>query len=179
MAVEIGGKPIKLLDYSDPNNKGSYYAIGDELVSIVKTFDMTKPSHPQNGYDIYRVNPVTMALGEKLFSYASKEHVKFYEGDTALYWGQEDSATGDVKVIRFQLSDQPRYFATISGSNPQLCSVDDSQGKVLIVNSEDNPNRTFYYSLADPETDEIVDLDVDSSFYGGLSNGDGQFLMLS
>ena len=177
MSVEIGGKPVKLLDYTDPNNKGSYHAIGSELITIVKTFDMSKPSHPQNGYDIYRVDPATYILGEKLFSYAAKQYVEFFEGETALYWSEKQSETGDIKVIRFPLSEQPYYFLTVSENSPGLISIDESQGKVLVISVDSSPESPFY-NLVDLENGTIMELDVDPAFLSSYTKGNGQFYVL-
>lgn len=172
MAVEIGGSPVKLLDYADPNNVGSYYAIGEELITIVTSYERN-----MKVYDIYRVNPQTLAVGDLLFTYASKDIVNFYEGETALYWSEKDDATGDIKVIRFPPSEQPSYYLTISENSPQLVSIDESQGKVLIIYRDSSPESPFY-NLVDLATDEIVELDVDPAFLSTYVFGNGQFRIL-
>ena len=172
MSVEMGGKPVKLLDYGDANNIGHYYAIGDNLISIVTRYDGNLDI-----YDIYRVDPPSMAIGDLVFSYVSKKPVRFFEGETALYWSETDPATGDVKVIRFPMSAQPSYYMTISENNPDLVSVDESQGKVLIVFTDETPESPFYY-LADLATGDLVDLNIDGAFLRGLNHGDGQFCIL-
>ena len=128
-------------------------------------------------YDIYRVDPPSMAIGDLVFSYVSKKPVRFFEGETALYWSETDPATGDVKVIRFPMSAQPSYYMTISENNPDLVSVDESQGKVLIVFTDETPESPFYY-LADLATGDLVDLNIDGAFLRGLNHGDGQFCIL-
>jgi len=173
MSMEIGSyEAVKVLDYYDDNNTGAYYAIGNELVSIITSYedDLTV-------YDIYRVNPVTMSIGEHLFTYASEEYVTFYEGSTALFWSETDPSNGDVNIIRFPLSGQPEYYLTISEDDPQLRSIDESQGKVLIVFT-DNTRESPYYYMADLTTGEIIELDVDDAFFSTLIYGNGQFVIL-
>ena len=173
MVMDIGGgEPKKLLDYTDENNIGRYYAIGDELVTIVTSYE-----DKLKIYDIYRVDPQSLALGDLLFTYTSEDIITFYEGDTALYWSEKDPDSGDIKVIRFPLSEQPSYYLTISENNPRLWSVDESQGKVLIIHTDDSSESPFYY-LADLVTDELTELDLDKAFFSGLVNGDGQFVVL-
>ena len=173
MAVEIGGSPIKILDYADPNNIGNYYAIGDKLITIVRT-----SKDNLKAYDIYLVNPENMVIGDHLYTYVSDDLVTFYEGETALYWSQTDSETGDINIIRFPLSDEPSFYLIISGDNPQLISVDDSQGMILIMYSDDIPDRHFFYSLVDIATGTITEYELDKAFFKGLKNGNGQFFIL-
>ena len=175
MSVEIGGSPVKLLDYSDPDNKGSYYAAGEHLLSIVTGYEDSQGK--VKDYYIYAVDPATMALGDLLFSFRSEERITFYEGDTALYWGQKDPETGDIKVVRFPPTEQPYYYLTISENDPELWSVDESQGKVLVMHTDNTPESPFYY-LADLSTDEITELDIDHAFFQALSHGNGQFCVL-
>lgn len=173
MSMEIGSfEPVKVLDYYDDNNIGAYYAIDDELVSIITTYEDDLVV-----YDIYRVNPVTLAIGEHLFAYASEENVTFYEGTTSLFWSETDPSSGDISIIRFALSGQPEYYLTISEDDPQLRSIDESQGKVLIVFTDSTPDSPYYY-LADLTTDEIVELDVNDAFFSTLIHGNGQFVIL-
>lgn len=172
MAVEIEGSPVKLLDYADPNNKGSYYAIGEDLITIVTSYEGNL-----NVYDIYGVNPQTLAVGDLLFTYASRDIIDFHEGETALYWSEKDDATGDISIIKFPLSGQPEHYLTISENNPHLWSIDESQGKLLVVYTDDTPESPFYV-LVDLVTGKIEDLDVDPAFYSTLVNGNGQFLVL-
>jgi hypothetical protein len=173
MSMEIGSiEPVKVLDYYDDDNTGAYYTIGDDLISIITSYE-----DDWIVYDIYRVNPVTLARGEQLFTYASEDHITFYEGTTSLYWSETDSSNGDVSIIRFALSGQPEYYLTISEDNPQLRSIDESQGKVLIVFTDSTPESPYYY-LADLTTDEIVELDVNDAFFSTLIHGNGQFVIL-
>jgi hypothetical protein len=175
MAVEISGSPVKLLDYADPNNKGSYYAIGEQLITIVTSYGDNQGT--VKNYDIYLVDPLSIAIGDLLFSFSSKDYITFYEGETALYWSQTDAATEDIKVVRFPISEQPFYYLTISENSPQLVSIDESQGKMLIVYRDNTPESPFY-NLVDIETNEIVELDVDPAFLSGLIYGNGQFYIL-
>lgn len=173
MSMQIGSyEAVKVLDYYDDNNMGAYYAIGNELISIITSYE-----YDLTVYDIYNVNPVTMAIGEHLFTYASEDYVTFYEGSTSLFWSETDPSSGDVDIIRFPLSGQPEYYLTISEDDPQLRSIDESQGKVLIVFTDDTQESPYYY-LADLTTDEVVELDVNDAFFSTLIYGNGQFVIL-
>lgn len=173
MAMDIDGtRAVELLDYYDDDNQGRYYGIGDELVTITTTYeDNTK------FYDIYLVNPGTMAIGELLYSFDSVDHITFHEGTTSLFWTEADPDTGDVEIIRFTLSEYPTYYLTISEGTPESLSIDESQGKVLVVFRDETPGSPFYY-LADMVTGDIVELDVDPAFFSRSIHGNGQFLIL-
>lgn len=173
MSLEIGSsEPVKMLDYYDDNNIGAYYAIGNELISIITSYEDDLII-----YDIFRINPMTMAIVDHLFTYASEDSVTFYEGSTSLFWSEIDPSNGEVSVIRFPLSGQPEYYLTISEDNPQLRSIDESQGKVLIVVTDSTPESPYYY-LADLVTNEIAELDVNDAFFSTLIHGNGQFMIL-
>jgi hypothetical protein len=118
-----------------------------------------------------------MAVGDLLFTYGSEEPVTFYEGDTSLFWSETDPDTGDIRIIRFPLSGQPEYYLNISEDNPRLRSVDESQGKVLLVITDDTPESPLYV-MADLATGEISELGVDPAFFSSLIYGNGQFLIL-
>jgi hypothetical protein len=120
---------------------------------------------------------MTMAIGDHLFTYASEDSVTFYEGSTSLFWSEIDPSNDDISVIRFPLSGQPEYYLTISEDHPQLRSIDESQGKVLIVFTDTTPESPYYY-LADLATDEITELDVNDAFFSTLIHGNGQFMIL-
>lgn len=173
MAMEIGAiNAVEVLDYYDDDNQGRYYGIGNELITIVTTYEDETVF-----YDIYRVNPETMAIGELMYSFSSEEHVTFHEGTTSLFWSEVNPTTGDTDIIMFPLSEYPVYFLTISESTPKSLSIDESQGKVLVTFEDDTPESPFYY-LADIDTDEVVELDVDPGFYSSSIYGNGQFFIL-
>jgi hypothetical protein len=56
-------------------------------------------------------------------------------------------------------------------------SIDESQGKVLVAFDDETPESPFYY-LADIETGEVAELDVDPKFYSRSIYGNGQFVIL-
>ncbi len=172
MAGEIGGGTVELLDYYDDDLEGGYRGIGDELITILTTYQ-------DNGvfYDIYRVDPDTGRRGDLLYSFGSPGRVTFYAGDTSLFWTETNSATGEVDIVKFTLSESPVYFLEITDTSPSLLTIDESQGKVLITFNDDTPESPLYY-LTDLVDGDVVELDIDSGFYSRLKNGNGQFIIL-
>ena len=80
-------------------------------------------------------------------------------------------------VVRFVLTKEPKYFVTISENDPQLVSVDESAGQVLIVATDTTPESPFF-TLVDLATIDITELDIDPGFFSTLIYGTGQFLVL-
>ena len=172
MMAQLGTSgSTEVLDYYDDSNVGRYYTIGDEMVTIIFT--------PENGawyYDIYRVDPSTLSLGELLYSFGTKDYISFYEGDTALYWTEK--VNGVVEVVRFPLDGEPVYYLEITDSTPENISVDDSGGKVLLAFKDETPESPFYY-LSDVTTGDIEELEVESAFFSKSIFGNGQFVILN
>jgi hypothetical protein len=173
MAMEIGStNAVEVLDYYEDDNQGRYYGIGNELITIITTYE-----DDVIYYDIYKVNIETMAIGELLYSISSDDHITFHVGTTSLFWSEVNPTTGDIDIIMFPLSEYPKYFLTISESTPKSLSIDESQGKVLVAFDDETPESPFYY-LADIETGEVTELDVDPKFYSRSIYGNGQFFIL-
>jgi hypothetical protein len=173
MVMEIGAfSPVEVLDYYDDDNMGAYYGIGNDLVSVVTTWE-----DDTRYYDIYRVNPQTLALGELLDSFSSGEITYFFEGDTALYWTEEDPSNGNIYVARLPVTGNPVYFLEISETTPKNLSIDESQGKVLLAFEDDTPESPFYY-LSDLSSDETIELDIDPGIFSKSKLGNGQFVIL-
>ena len=162
----------QVLDYYDENNMGWYLGIGSELISIVTTYEDNATF-----YDIYRVEPVTMAVGELLYSFGSEEYVEFFTGDTSLFWSEVIPGSEGVYIVKFTLSESPVYFLELTETDPLLLTVDESDGKVLVTFKDNTPESPFYY-LADMYTDEIEELDIDPAFFSSLIRGNGQFLII-
>jgi hypothetical protein len=162
----------QVLDYYDENNMGWYLGIGSELISIVTTYEDNATF-----YDIYRVEPVTMAVGELLYSFGSEEYVEFFTGDTSLFWSEVIPGSEGVYIVKFTLSESPVYFLELTETDPLLLTVDESDGKVLVTFKDNTPESPFYY-LADMYTDEIEELDIDPAFFSSLIHGNGQFLII-
>ena len=173
MVMKIGASsPVEVLEYNDKNNRGHYYSMGNDLVSIVTSGQKGNYFH-----EIYRVNPETMALGETIYSFSSKDYVTFFEGDSALYWTETDAATGNIYVIRLPVNGNPVYYLEISDTIPQNLAIDESQGKVLLSFQDETPESPFYY-LKDIDTEEITELEIEPSFFSKSILGNGQFVIL-
>ncbi|MBN2074219.1 MAG: hypothetical protein JW762_01580 [Dehalococcoidales bacterium] len=162
----------QVLDYYDENNTGWYLGIGSELISIVTTYEDNATF-----YDIYRVDPATISLGELLYSFGSEEYVDFFAGETSLFWSEVIPGSEGVYIVKFTLSESPVYFLELTETDPLLLTVDESNGKVLITFKDNTPESPFYY-LADMYTDEIEELDIEPAFFSSLINGNGQFLIV-
>ena len=174
MVMALGASnAVEVLDYYDADNSGRYYSIGNDLITIITTYE-----DDASFYDIYRVNPATFAIGELLYSFGSEEHISFYEGTTSLFWTEADAAKGNVNIVRFPLDEYPVYYLEISESTPMNLSIDESQGKVLVSFRDNTPESPFYY-LADIATGDIVELDIDPAFFSKSIYGNGQFLILN
>ena len=129
-------------------------------------------------YDIFRVDPDTLQIDSLLYTYLDPDFaVKFFAGNTALYWSQTDPDTGDLLLIQFEPTGEPHYFVTIAENSPQLVSIDESNGVVLVVSTDDSPDSPFYTTV-NLVTDEIADLEIDKGFFSNLIYGAGQFLVL-
>ncbi len=165
-----GAAPVKMLDHGDADNTGTYYGIGDDLVTVV-----TEPDNDAWRYTIYRVDPDTLALGEALYSFGTEDYVDFFAGDSALYWSEQ--ASGMTYIVRMPPTGDPVYFLEISDSVPEGISVDDSGGKVLLTFKDDTPESPFFY-LSDIDSGEVTELDADPAFYSGSSVAGGQFIVL-
>ena len=163
----------QVLDYYDENNLGRYLGIGDELITIVTTYEDNATF-----YDIYRVDPVTMALGEFLYSFGSEEHVEFFAGETSLFWSEIIPGSEGVYIIKFTLTESPVYFLELTETDPFLFTVDESNGKVLVTFKDNSPESPFYY-LADMYTDGIEELDIEPAFFSSLIHGNGQFIIIN
>jgi hypothetical protein len=162
----------QVLDYYDENNAGRYLGIGNELITIVTTYEDNATF-----YDIYRVDPVSMAIGELLYSFGSEEYVEFFAGETSLFWSEIIPGSEGVYIVKFTLSGSPVYFLELTETDPLLLTVDESNGKVLITFKDTTPESPFYY-LADLYTDDIEELDIDPAFFSSLINGNGQFMII-
>lgn len=162
----------RVLDYYDENNTGWYLGIGSELISIVTTYEDNATF-----YDIYRVDPATISLGELLYSFGSEEYVDFFAGETSLFWSEVIPGSEGVYIVKFTLSESPVYFLELTETDPVLLTVDESDGKVLVTFKDNTPESPFYY-LADMYTDEIEELDIEPAFFSSLINGNGQFLIV-
>ena len=174
MVMELGASSaVEVLDYYDEDNQGRYYSIGDDLITVITTYE-----DDAIFYDIYQVNPMTFAVGELLYSFGSEEHINFYEGATSLFWAEPEPSTGNINIVRFPLDEYPVYYLEIWESTPMNMSVDESQGKVLISFRDNTPESPFYY-LADIVTGDIVELEVDPAFFSNSIYGNGQFLILN
>ena len=174
MVMELGASSsVEVLDYYDEDNMGRYYGIGNDLISIITSYE-----DDAIFYDIHRVDPGTFAVGELLYSFGSEENITFYEGSTSLFWTETDPSTGNVKIVRFPLDEYPVYYLEISESTPMNLSIDESQGKVLISFRDNTPESPFFY-LADIVTGDIVELDVDPGFFSTTIHGNGQFFILN
>jgi hypothetical protein len=174
MAMKIGGSsPVELLDYYDENNRGHYYSMGSNLFSIVT-------SGQRGNYlnEVFRVDPGTLAIGEVIYSFSSKDYVTFFEGDTAFYWTETDSATGNTNVIRLPVNGNPVYYLEISDTIPQNIAIDESQGKVLVSFQDDTPESPFYY-LQEISSVDITEVDVEPAFFSKSKLGNGQFVILN
>jgi hypothetical protein len=173
MVMEIGSSSsVKVLDYYDDDNVGHYYSMGNNLVSVVYSYEGTN-----RFYDIYRVDPETLALGDMIYAFGSKSLVTFFEGDTALYWTETDSATGYVYVVRLPIDGNAVYCLEISDTEPQNLTIDESQGKILLSFQDETPESPFYY-LLDIASDDIIEVDVDPAFFSRSKLGNGQFVVL-
>ncbi len=173
MVMELGSyNAVEVLDYYDDDNMGKYYAIGDDLITIVATYEGNAVF-----YDIYRVNPTTFAVGDLLYSFGSEENIEFFEGTTALYWTEINPSTGNTDIIRFPLDEYPMYYLEISESTPVNLSIDESDGKVLLTFRDDTPESPFYY-LADIASGDVVEMDIESAFFSNSIYGNGQFIIL-
>ncbi|UCD09543.1 MAG: hypothetical protein JSU79_02570 [Dehalococcoidales bacterium] len=173
MVMKFGGTTAsQVLDYYDENNMGRYLGIGSELITIVTTYEDSATF-----YDIYSVNPATMALGELLYSFGSEDYVEFFTGETSLFWSEVIPGSEGVYIVKFTLSESPVYFLELTETDPLLLSVDESNGKVLVTFKDNTPESPFYY-LADMHTDEIEELDIEPAFFSTLINGNGQFLII-
>ena len=114
MVMSLGEyNAVEALDYYDENNAGGYYSIGNDLITIITTYEDNAVF-----YDIYKVNPGTFAIGELLYSFGSEDNVEFFEGVTSLFWTETDPATGNINIVRFPLDEHPVYFLEISESTP-------------------------------------------------------------
>jgi len=172
MVVQLGETAAsQVLDYYDENNVGKYLGIGSELIAIETNYEDNATF-----YDIYRVDPETMALGELLYSFGSEEYVEFFTGETSLFWSEVIPGSEGVYIVKFTLSESPVYFLELIETEPSLLTVDESNGKVLITFKDSTPESPFYY-LADMYTDEIEELDIEPAFFSTLKNGNGQFLI--
>ncbi|MFC1946481.1 hypothetical protein ACFLXY_01025 [Chloroflexota bacterium] len=173
MVMKFGGTTAsEVLDYYDDHNMGRYLGIGSELITIVTTYEDNATF-----YDIYRVDPATMILGELLYSFGSEEYVEFFTGETSLFWSEIIPGSEGVYIVKFTLSESPVYFLELTETEPMLLSIDESNGKVLITFKDNTPESPFYY-LADMYTDEIEELDIEKAFFSNLINGNGQFLII-
>jgi len=176
MAMEIGSdRALKLLDYADADNTGQYHAFGEELVTIVTSYEDARGI--TKNYDIYRVDPGTLAISELLYTFKSGDIIRFHGGATALYWSHLDPDSGDTHIVRFPSSGEPPYYLTISETTSQLLTIDESQGKVLIVFRDDTTESPSYY-LVDLATNDLTELDIDRSFFSNSVYGNGQFCIL-
>ena len=173
MVMNIGSSsPVKVLDYYDDNNVGRYYSMGNDLVTVVYSYE-----DDIIYYDIYRVDPETLALGNLIYSFGSMSIVTFYEGDTALYWTETDPATGNIYVARLPIGGNAAYCLEISDTEPQGLTIDESQGIILVSFQDETPESPFYY-LYDIASDDITEVDVDPSFFSRSKLGNGQFVIL-
>ncbi len=173
MVMKIGASsPVKVLDYYDNNNLGHYYSMGNNLVSIVTSIQGTNKYN-----EIYRVDPETLAFGDLIYSFSSKNYVTFFEGDTALYWTETDAATGNIYVVRLPINGNAVYYLEISDTKPQNLAIDESQGKVLISFQDETPESPFYF-LKDIASGDITEVDVEAAFFSKSKLGNGQFVIL-
>ncbi|OGO18876.1 MAG: hypothetical protein A2Z15_09365 [Chloroflexi bacterium RBG_16_50_11] len=173
MVMKIGASsPVKVLDYYDDNNRGHYYSMGNNLVSIVTSLEGTNKY-----YDIYRVDPESLALGDVIYSFSSKNYVTFFEGDTALYWTETDTATGNIYVVRLPIDGNAVYCLEISDTIPQNLAIDESDGKLLVSFQDETPESPFYY-LQDIASGDITEVDVEPAFFSKSKLGNGQFVIL-
>jgi len=105
MVMKFGGTTAsEVLDYYDDHNMGRYLGIGSELITIVTTYEDNATF-----YDIYRVDPATMILGELLYSFGSEEYVEFFTGETSLFWSEIIPGNEGMYIVRFTLSESPVF----------------------------------------------------------------------
>ncbi len=146
------------------------------IVLLFKTF-FTSIEGTHKFYDIYRVNPETLALGDMIYSFSAKNYVTFFEGDTALYWTETDTATGNIYVVRLPIDGNAVYCMEISDTTPQYLAIDESQGKILVSFQDETPESPFYY-LQDIASGDITEADVEPAFFSKSKLGNGQFVIL-
>lgn len=169
--------PAMLLDYNDPSNKGTFYGVGDHLLSL---------QYDQGALVLVEHDPSTGVVQRELLSIQAPLVYNVYQGETALYLvvpaGGANSPTRDIIALRPDGTASTLFTIELDASAGETdMMVDEEAGRIVLIPIKNTKGFGFdsvtIYPQRSGELEENVPLGVFVGLKRPGSQGD-QFLFL-
>ena len=169
--------PAMLLDYGDPSNKGTFYGVGDHLLSL---------RYDQGALVLAEHDTGTGATQRELLSIQAPLVYSVYPGETALYLvvpvGGSNSAIRDIIALRTDGTASTLFTIELDASAGETdMMVDEEAGRVILTTIKNTKGFGFdSVTIYDQRTgglEENIPLGVFVGLKRPGSQGD-QFLFL-